>query len=292
MKIIRSFTAPLFLAAALLGGLALHAAEPPVRLAQGHTDIGIAFEDDAFDLHIHDETDDIEYAPDEAVLVVKAESRVKVPNDPRYSFLGLPCSNVWVLPQTQNSNLLFLGFGAEEIGPDVFQSNQFRMELKAVVGAGNLFVYDIEPFGTPVVIMNSADGVDTNDSRVLPGGAHSDFNWAFTAPGSYTVTFEASGTLTNGDFVTSGPVDYTFLVESGPVPPTPPALIITRAVTNLVTLAWLGESGATYQLQATAAFPSAWTNVSAPIPGVCGPQSLTLPATNAAAFYRLATWEE
>jgi hypothetical protein len=102
-------------------------AAPAVRLTAGHTDVGLAVEDGTWDLHIHDESHDVEYAPDEAVLVVEPEAYTTVPNDPRYSFLGLPCSGLWTLPQTQNTNLLFLGFGAEEIEAGVFQNDPFKL---------------------------------------------------------------------------------------------------------------------------------------------------------------------
>jgi surface-anchored protein len=38
-------------------------------------------------------------------------------------------------------------------------------------------------------------------------------NWAFTAPGRYLVTFEASATVDGGGFVSTGNVTYTFDVE-------------------------------------------------------------------------------
>jgi surface-anchored protein len=47
-------------------------------------------------------------------------------------------------------------------------------------------------------------------------GGHTDYNWAFTAPGSYTVAFEASGTLTGVGVVGSGPVSYRFQVVPEP----------------------------------------------------------------------------
>ena len=261
----------------------------PVILTNQHVDIGFAFEDGAWEPHLHNETDEAEYAPDAGVLLVRSQSFARVPDDARFAFLGAGCTPVWILSNTQNTNLIFLGFGAEEIGNGVFQGDEFRVNLLGVNGPGSFFVYDFDSFGNPEVFMNSADGLDTNDFKMLPAGAHQDLNWAFTTPGVYRVTFEAVGTLTNGTVVSSGPAEYTFCVEAGPIPLTPPVLAITQTMTNQVVLTWGGESGALYQLQSTATFPAGWTNVGGPILGVCGTHQVSLPATNAVQFFQIIT---
>ena len=48
-------------------------------LGSEHVDIGLAYEDGAWDLHLHDETHDIEYAPDEALLFVAPEAKTTQP---------------------------------------------------------------------------------------------------------------------------------------------------------------------------------------------------------------------
>src|SRR6202008_3822115 len=74
---------------------------PPAILYKDHADIGFVIEDGAWNLHVHDHTHDIEYAPDEAVFLLRSNALTRVPNDARYSFLGAGCSQIWVLPQTQ-----------------------------------------------------------------------------------------------------------------------------------------------------------------------------------------------
>jgi surface-anchored protein len=82
-------------------------------------------------------------------------------------------------------------------------------------------VYDTDSFGTPELLMSSLDGVGPEDSVLVPAGEHRHVNWAFSAPGDYTVTFEASGILQAGSqFTDSGPVDYFFHVEAVPEPGT------------------------------------------------------------------------
>ena len=190
-------------------------------LQNEHADIGIALEDGVWNLHIHDETHDIEYSPpsgpDGAILQVNANALTMVSSDPLFSFLGTPGSPLWLLPNTQDPNLLFLGFGAEEIQPGQFVGDTFNMRLTGVSGPGQFTVFDYDSLGNPFVIMNTRDGLSAADNFAGVPGAHSDLNWAFSQAGTYTVSFEASGTLADGNvFTSSGPVDYTFQVVPEP----------------------------------------------------------------------------
>lgn len=186
-------------------------------LRSGHIDVGIAYEDGAFELHIHDESTDTEYTPDAAILQLGAPSRRTVPNDPRFGFLGAPGSPVWLLSQVEEPNLIFLGLAAEEVESGVFVGDSLRMSLRAVNGPGNFLLYSTGGVtGNPDIRMNSADGISEDDFANVAAGGHTDYNWAFTAPGSYTVAFEASGTLTGVGVVGSGPVSYQFQVVPEP----------------------------------------------------------------------------
>ena len=74
----------------------------------------------------------------------------------------------------------------------------------------------INDVGVPLGVL-LGNLLTANDIFVLPTGGHTHVNWAFSAPGTYTVSFEASGTLVDGNaFVTSGPVGYTFQVVPEP----------------------------------------------------------------------------
>lgn len=186
-------------------------------LTTEHADIGVAYEDKSWNLHVHDETNDIEYAPGEVVLRVNPSALGFISASPAFRFLGNAGSPVWVLPSTQKADLLFLGFGAEEIVSGMFVGDTVSMRLRSVTGPGDFSVYDFDSFGNPSVIMSTRDGItDTDRFQAVPG-AHSDLNWAFSQPGTYTVNFEASGTLVeDGLLSASGPVAYTFQVIPEP----------------------------------------------------------------------------
>jgi surface-anchored protein len=188
-------------------------------LTEGHTDVGIAYEDNAWNLHIgqHEANPPAEYAPNEAILQVGAPAQTTVPANPVFSFLGAPGSTVYVLPQVANPSLLFLGFGTEELPSGLFRNDQVTLSLRAVSGPGEFSVYDVGTFGTPNVFMNSGDGITSTDSLVLLAGGHQHVNWAFSAPGTYQVDLEATGIfLADSQFTTSGPVIYTFEVVPEP----------------------------------------------------------------------------
>ncbi len=207
------------LAALLTTGLASQA---QTTLWEGHTDVGIVYEDGGWNLHIgrHDDIPPIEYAPNEAILgvdIVGAHSTV--PANPQFSFLGTAGSPVWILPEVQNPILLFLGFGTEELPDGLFVGDQVTMSLQAVRGPGQFSVYEVGMFGSPTVFMNSGNGITGADSIVLPAGGHQHANWAFSTPGTYEVDFEAAGTLVEGNvFTASGPITYTFSVAAVPEP--------------------------------------------------------------------------
>jgi surface-anchored protein len=65
--------------------------------------------------------------------------------------------------------------------------------------------------------MNTRDGISGDDWFEIGAGDHAHFNWAFSAMGTYTLTFEASGTLVEDSiFTSSGPVDFTVQVVPEP----------------------------------------------------------------------------
>lgn len=208
------------LAALLTTGLASQA---QTTLYDGHTDIGIDYDSalNEWNLHVHYEVTDTEYSPpSDALLFVKNSAYGTVPPGAQWSFLGATGSDVWTLPKVEDPNLLFLGFGAEEIADGTFVNNVFTMALTGVTGPGQLAIYDVDTFGDPVVWMNSGDGISAADSRVLPSGAHSHINWAFSAPGDYSVFFEATGDSTLNGPTSSGSVEYLFRVQAVPEPAT------------------------------------------------------------------------
>jgi surface-anchored protein len=197
---------------------------PPIlaqtTLSEGHADIGIAYEGGAFDLHVHQEEPPpgAEYAPGEAILRVGASAQLAggVPNNASATaFFGSPGSLLWALPKTEQQDLLFLGFGTEELSAEEW-NGPIGLTLKGMSGPGNFFVWDTGVFGELQPKMSSRDGISTADRLDLIAGSHGHYFLGFSQPGFYQVSFEASGThVTDGPLV-SETAQYTFEVVPEP----------------------------------------------------------------------------
>ncbi len=188
-------------AGALFGALVATAApaqaSSPVVISQGHVDvIGVAYEDGELNLHIHDESVDpgVEREPQDVRFQVLPEAKTTVPADPAYGFLGAAGDPVWILPQVEDPDLIWPGFGTEEIEAGVLQNDTVKVTFAFVAGPGEVAVYTEDAFGLPdEVLVDSGDGLP--DAVTLPAGDHLHANWAFDQPGHYRVVVVASGKL-------------------------------------------------------------------------------------------------
>lgn len=155
-----------------------------VVLNLGHVDvIGVAFEDGVLDLHVHDEENDIEYAPEEVTVQALPAAETIVPADPAFAFLGEAGDPVWILPQLEDPELIFAGLATEEIEPGALANDQVRVAV-AVFGPGEVALYTEDELGLPLDIFFDTDDGQPN-RFTLPAGAHVHANWAFSEPGDY-----------------------------------------------------------------------------------------------------------
>lgn len=184
-------------------------------ISTGHIDaLDVDYDGSDLTLDIRDHNvspidDDVDPATVELHAV--PASRTTVPASAAYAFLGPAGSPVWVLPQTQRAGVLWPGWDTSDVPAGVLQDNRVTVRLLSVAGPAPFALYTVNSFGTPTVLLNSADGVP--DSFDVNRGAHAHGNWAFRAAGTYTVVFEITATTTGGGAVSSGPETYTFVVE-------------------------------------------------------------------------------
>lgn len=192
---------------------------PQTVISSGHVDVGVLYEGGAWDLHVHKESPpEAEYAPGDAVIQVgvKAQLAGGVPNTPAsVGFFGTAGSPLWILPKSQDSELPFLGVGAEEMSASDW-NGALTLSLNEVNGPGHLFVWDVGAFGELQPKMNSRDGVTSADFLSVEAGSHAHHFWAFSAPGDYEVVVSARGNHTVDGLVDSGPVGYRFQVVPEP----------------------------------------------------------------------------
>jgi surface-anchored protein len=224
------------------------------RLTTEHVDIGIGYSAaGGWDLHIHDDDNQVEYEPDEALLYVGPAALFARPAASTFNFVGVGAGqNIYRLPTSQNVALLYLGIGGDEIEPGSFDfinpavaskgrvsgSQRFvRLELVSVTGyqggaAPGTFSVWQNDVGGPIVFMSSfndgvanpdgagldtTDGITPDDSLWVIEGSHLHFDYGFSAEGIYEVTFRASG-FQGGNLVSSDLATYTFGVNAIPEP--------------------------------------------------------------------------
>ncbi|PZG01754.1 choice-of-anchor M domain-containing protein [Micromonospora deserti] len=201
-----------------------------VVLSQGHTDaVDVHYANGELSLKVNDDTvtPAVSRDPADVTFQVLPQAATPVPDDPRFAFLGPAGSQVWLLPMTQDPQLLWPGWNTTKLASGVFSGNQVRLSLVGVTGPGDVSLFMQDVFGGPLVKFRGNDGLP--DAIDVPVATHAHANWAFTARGSYTLTFQADATLTNGTQVSTGPVNYSFIV--GELPGTGPG--VTLAVTGM-----------------------------------------------------------
>ncbi|MDG9675924.1 choice-of-anchor M domain-containing protein [Micromonospora sp. DH14] len=199
-------------AGTVLAPTAASAAEKVV-LSKGHTDaLDVHYEDGTLSLKVNDDTvsPSVTRIPADVTFQVLPQAAMAVPDDPRFAFLGPAGSQVWLLPLTQDPDLLWPGWNTTTLDSGVFEGNKVRLSLVDVQGPGSVTLFTQDSFGGPIIKFRSDDGLP--DAIDVPVHTHAHSNWAFGALGSYTLTFQADATLTNGTTVSTGPVDYSFVV--------------------------------------------------------------------------------
>ncbi|WP_020523702.1 choice-of-anchor M domain-containing protein [Catelliglobosispora koreensis] len=205
-------------AAALVALIVLSAtpAHAAVTLSSGHADaVDVNWSANTFSVKVLDDTvtPAVEGNPADVIFSVPSGAKTTVPSGAAYAFLGSPGDPVWVLPQSQKPGLLWLGWNTSGVPSGVLQSNNLQLKLTAVSGPDDFSLYTVGTFGAVTVLFDSGNGLP--DSRTLNVAAHGHANWAFEAAGTYTLTFEVTGTrATDGATVSSGAVNYTFTVTS------------------------------------------------------------------------------
>lgn len=209
----RVATVAVLLATAVTGAVAAPAQAAPVTLTSGHVDVlDIDYASGALTLAVLDGTGstDVQRAPADVVLQVPAAAKVTVPSGSAWSFLGPAGGTAWVLPQSNTAGLLYAGWNTLDVPSGVLQLNSVTVKLTGVSGPGTFSVYTVSG-GTPTRLYDSSDGLP--DTRTVARNTHAHANWGFTAPGTYTVSFEVTGRLAStGATISSGVQAFTFTV--------------------------------------------------------------------------------
>ena len=172
-------------------------------LSKGHVDIGPRFVDGEWTLMVHDDSVDpsVWRHLDETVFQISDKAVLKVPDDPAYSFIGVPGTSVYVVPQVQNPDVAWVGWNTQD--PEVMETIDagVTLTLTGVDGPGDVFVYlQAGNFGAADVLWDSTK--DEPQDLWVDVNTHTHANWVFTEPGVYLVQAEVTADLVDGRTVT------------------------------------------------------------------------------------------
>jgi surface-anchored protein len=163
-------------------------------------------------------------APADVRVRVRDRARTEVPSNEAFRFLGQQGSTVYLLPQTEDRELVWPGWSTERLRPGQVVGDAITWRMRSVDGPGDVTLFTTDQFGGPKVLLSSSRNGPA-ETRVR-ANSHAHGNWTFSAPGTYRMTFEVAA-----DVVGAGPTvasaAYVVLVGDGAVdvPPgssTPP----------------------------------------------------------------------
>ncbi|NHC14760.1 choice-of-anchor M domain-containing protein [Motilibacter deserti] len=197
------------MAASLVGGAvapglvaspaaAAPAATKTVSLSKGHVDLAARVIKGKLQMLVKDGTVAGRVTwrePSKTRYVALAKAKTTVPSADSYRFLGRAGAPLWLLPQSQRSDLLWPGWNTEELKSNVVRGS-VTWSLRSVRGPGAFALFTTGSFGTPQVVFDSDDR--KVDRASIPLGVHAHGSWAFSKRGTYRLTFTMSAKLVSG----------------------------------------------------------------------------------------------
>ncbi len=192
----------------------IHGATPTFIWEDGHGDLEVSYIQGEWIWTLEQGKE-----PDSVEIKLGAASLLSVPDLADFEFLGEPGAPVWIIPQSAQAGVPFMGI-ASETASGTFVDNMIQLELTQLDGPGEVFAWSVG--GAQVELdISTSDGLDTSDQIMVPAPGHIHRNIGFTAPGTYHLSFVAHGVRAeNGQSVYSDPVEITVkvgVIEEGEV---------------------------------------------------------------------------
>lgn len=171
--------------------------QTPAVIEAGHVDLGPRLIGGKLTVSLRDDSaaSPVWRDPNKTVLRVRDGALIQVPQGEDYKFLA-DSKRVYVLPQTQKTQLVWLGWNTQDPAVTKLIQGGVNMRIEQVKGPGRSWLILQEgTFGKPKVLADSAASaqdiwVDTN--------THVHANWIFSKPGIYLVKVSFKATGVNG----------------------------------------------------------------------------------------------
>ena len=174
------------------------------EISVGHVDLGPRLIDGQWRAGLrHDaESGAVWRDPNQTVLRVSDAAVMTAPDSADYPFLAdVAGKPVYVVPQTQNPNVVWLGWNTQDPAVTATIDRGLTMRVGPVSGPGRAWLFlQSGTFGKPLLL---ADSAAAPGDVWIDSGTHVHANWAFSAPGTYTATVTFLGTTTAGEAVSA-----------------------------------------------------------------------------------------
>ncbi|XVV15928.1 TIGR03773 family transporter-associated surface protein [Actinoplanes sp. CA-131856] len=170
-------------------------------ISDGHVDMGPQLSGGALTIRLKDDSTTPPVWRNLADVVLRAtdKARIAVPAGAGYAFLGKAGEQVYLLPQSQQSGIVWPGWNTQHESVVDGTRGNVTWKLRAVDGPGDFKLFLTGSFGTPDVIFDSAERLP-QQLGIAPN-THAHGNWAFTKAGLYRLTVDMTATTTGGKTV-------------------------------------------------------------------------------------------
>lgn len=243
--------AALLLAAALATAPVAAAAPAPTVIADGHVDMGPRIVGGAWTIQLRDDTTQpATWRPlPDVVLQAVSAAKMAVPPGTDYAFLGAPGAPVWLLPQVQRPGVLWPGWNTQDPSIAGLVAREVTWRLHGVTGPGRFSLFLNGSFGKPEEVFDS--GKPFPQETGIEAASHVHGNWAFSAPGGYTLDIEMRTTAADGRtlsdrqrlriHVGDGEPAAAFAATTSPAPPgtsAPPRAVVAPREDGAASYGW------------------------------------------------------
>ncbi|OZG54038.1 actinobacterial surface-anchored protein [Alloscardovia macacae] len=172
----------------------------------GHADLGPKVVDGRWGVYVRDDSgaEPVWRRAEDVVFRVKDAAQLDVPSGEEYAQLGAQAGERWwVIPQTQNPDVVWLGWNTQDPAASSVMDRGATMTLGAASGpavsAGGrmaLFVQE-GTFDAPRFLVPGV-GVQTSQDVWVDVNMHVHANWAFSAAGIYALPVRFCAKTTDG----------------------------------------------------------------------------------------------
>lgn len=191
-----------------------------LSLDRGHIDIMAKRDGDHFDLRLKDETNIgankmVMRRLDDVVIAVRDNALAKRPKEfggAEYDFMNPVGEKTYVLPQTQNRDIIWPGYNTENLDYSQFKDGKVHLNLqpKEMPEGATFGMWTTGGLGGKNQVLVDSNKDDFTIDTVF--ATHTHTNWAFSKPGIYKFDVTYTATTTDGKKVESEPQELLFTI--------------------------------------------------------------------------------